>query len=68
MRRKKKITRHHLKSRFNGGGDQAWNILKLKAERHSIWHRLFGHKEIPEIIKLLERVQRMKDRLRKGGW
>ena len=67
-RRTRKLSRHHLKNRVHGGGDHAWNILKLKEERHREWHVLFGNKDLPEIIKLLQRVHKMKEALKKGGF
>ena len=62
------ITNHHIKNRSRGGGDEAFNILRMKRGKHEVWHKIFGNKDIPEIIKLLERIQRMKERLEKGGY
>ena len=65
-RRTRKFSRHHLKSKSNGGGNHPWNILRLKSERHKEWHILFGNKDLPEIIKLLQRVHKMKEGLKRG--
>ena len=55
------LTRHHIVPQSRKGTDDPWNILHLYHTRHEIWHRLFGNRNIPEIIALLKRVQSIKE-------
>lgn len=66
MKRKRKMrrtTRHHLtpKSR-NHSNSRPYNLLSLWWEKHQAWHVLFGNRTLEEIIEVLLRVKRFKDR------
>ena len=54
--------KHHLTPRSRGGSDQDWNLLLIKIERHNELHRIFGNMTLEEIIQLLTRLARMKQR------
>lgn len=56
----KRLTRHHCRNKCHGGSDDSWNILMLSSEHHAIWHKLFHNLDIPGVIELLKRVQRLK--------
>jgi len=56
----RKLTRHHLKNKVHGGSDASWNILMLNPEHHRLWHMLFHNLDIPGVIRLLQRIQRIK--------
>ena len=52
---------HHLVPRCRGGSDEPSNLLLIKADRHDLWHRIFGVRTLDEVIKLLLRLKRMKE-------
>lgn len=54
--------KHHLTPRRRGGDNEPENILLLGAFRHMAWHILFGQKTLEEVIRLLQRVHRAKNR------
>lgn len=56
--------KHHLTPRSRGGMDTDWNLLLIKIERHNEWHKIFGNLTLDEIIALLERLRRFKNRQR----
>jgi hypothetical protein len=56
-------SRHHLRPRSRGGTDRPSNILMIGIERHQYWHQVFGNRTLDEIIALLTRVKRIKDKL-----
>ena len=58
--------RHHLVARARGGRGQEWNLLLIQEERHELWHRIFGLRDLDEIIQLLIRLKRIKD-FKKGA-
>jgi hypothetical protein len=67
--KKERITRHHIipKSRVKDGtarDDQSWirypRILRLFREQHSAWHFLFSNATLSEIIKILQKIERLK--------
>lgn len=53
---------HHLIPRSRGGKSVRNNLLRMDALRHYCWHVLFQNLTIPEIIKILYKVKRMKER------
>ena len=56
----KKLQRHHLLNRVNGGTYALNNILMLAPERHAQWHKLFKNDDPQYIIDVLTRMCRMK--------
>lgn len=54
--------RHHNWAKSLGGPDADWNLILLKVERHNLLHKIFGVRTLKEIIAVLERLDRMKDR------
>jgi hypothetical protein len=61
-RYRRRRNRHHLRPKARGGTKEPSNLLLLKVERHTEWHKIFGLSDLQEIIALLQRVQRMKER------
>ena len=59
-KRKRRITRHHLKNRINGGDSSPENMLKLTQDRHNLLHVLFGNLDLYDIVILLVRIGRLK--------
>jgi hypothetical protein len=54
MRRKqRKLTRHHLKPRSRGGGNESSNIIMLNWDRHQSLHKTFGNRTLEEIFEVL---------------
>lgn len=78
----RRFNKHHLTPRSRGGKKSSSNLLRLDVNRHRAWHLIFGNKTIYEIIRLLERVVKIKqtknkevmddvvvlDDLRDDGW
>jgi UPF0716 family protein affecting phage T7 exclusion len=58
--------RHHMRNKCRGGDASPSNILIMDERRHAAWHLLFKNMDFKQVIKLLERVIRMKEAL-KGG-
>jgi len=54
------INKHHLKPKSRGGQNLDSNLLKMDISRHNAWHLLFENLTLDEIIKLLERVRKIK--------
>lgn len=61
-RNKRFLTKHHIKNKTHGGNGDLWNIIRLRHDRHAIWHTLFHSLDLEGAIKLLQRVKRIKDR------
>ena len=40
--RKTRLSYHHLTCKFRGGTDEPWNVVKLWADKHEAWHKIFG--------------------------
>ena len=47
------ITRHHIKPKSVGGGDEEENIAKVQNKHHQLYHQLFITREPCEIITWL---------------
>ena len=71
MRKKSRPTKHHLcpKERLKQGtihidySDNYYRrILMLWRDSHNAWHQLFHNLTLEEIIKVLQRIQRIKKR------
>ena len=56
------MTKHHLTNKCRGGHATPDNLLQLWNDKHEIWHILFQNDSPEEIIKVLERMIRMKGR------
>ena len=54
--------KHHLTPKKRGGDNEPENILLIGAFKHQAWHILFGQKTLEEVIRLLQRVHRAKNR------
>jgi len=54
------MSHHHLIPKSRGGKADRKNLLLIRRDKHDLWHILFGNRTIPEIIALLERVERIK--------
>lgn len=59
-KRRKRMTKHHLQNRKNGGISTPENLLKLSQERHNLLHVLFGNLDLYDIVILLIRIGRIK--------
>lgn len=57
--------KHHLIPRSRMGSNDPWNLLLIRIERHNALHQIFGNRTLAEIIRILQRVQRHKERQRK---
>lgn len=53
---------HHNIARARGGSNENWNLILLKIEKHDLLHRVFGLRTLKEIIAILERLDRMKEK------
>ena len=56
--------RHHNIAKSLGGSNEQWNLILMKIERHDLLHKIFGLRDINQIITVLQRLQRMKERQR----
>jgi hypothetical protein len=56
--------RHHLVPRSRGGSDEERNQLVMDVHKHELWHQLWGNRTIDEVLTLLTRMLRAKERLR----
>jgi hypothetical protein len=56
-----RITKHHIKNKCMGGGNELSNLLALNKQRHEAWHLLFHNLNLDEIISLLQRLKKVKD-------
>lgn len=54
--------RHHLTAKARHGSNKPSNILWIDIEKHRAWHKIFGLKTLEEVIALLQRLARAKDR------
>lgn len=61
-----KRNRHHLRPKSRGGLSIESNLLLMDISRHNAWHKLFGNLTLGEVIELLQRVKRAKERQRKS--
>lgn len=52
--------KHHLQNKCRNGRSSPGNLLLIDIERHRAWHKLFGNRDISEVIELLLRVRRFK--------
>lgn len=59
-KRKVRKSRHHLRNKVNGGRDCDANMLILSVEKHREWHILFKNSDPEYIIRVLQRMIRMK--------
>jgi len=57
----RKMNRHHLVNKCNGGTMSINNILWIYINRHHVWHELFKNLDLEQVIELLIRVKRAKD-------
>lgn len=55
--------RHHLRPKSRGGQGLDSNLLLIRFERHTEWHKIFGNLTLDEIIALLIRVRDAKKHL-----
>lgn len=58
---------HHNQAVCRNGPDADWNLILLKVERHNLLHKIFGVRTIKEIIAVLERLDRMKERQKRAA-
>lgn len=61
-RRRRWRNKHHIRPRSRGGNNSVSNLLLLDGNFHIQWHKLFGNRTIEEVIKLLKRIQRAKNK------
>jgi len=62
--KRKHMTKHHLVNKCEKGTDTPDNILRLYAEKHEVWHLLFGNRNLSGAIALLKRVQSIKQSIK----
>jgi hypothetical protein len=58
---------HHLQAFCRGGQETTDNLLLIDKEKHENWHKVFGNRTLDEIISLLTRLRRMKERLKEAA-
>jgi len=67
--KKERVTRHHLvpqerTKNHTESQDQSWHryprFLMLWKAHHVAWHLLFGNATLKEIIKILQRIEKLK--------
>ena len=59
-KRKRKMSKHHLKPKSRGGQKIKSNLILIDIERHCAWHKLWGNRTLNEVILLLQRLQQLK--------
>lgn len=52
---KSKYDRHHRRPQSLQGDDSSENISIVKIDLHRHWHGLFSNKDVPEIVRLLNK-------------
>ena len=52
---------HHIQNRSRHGNSKKYNLLYLDGNKHMALHRIFGNKNLKQIIALLVRVKRAKE-------
>lgn len=60
--KKRKLVKHHIINRINGGTKAKCNLLLIEEKKEKAFHLLFGHKTLEEAGNLLLRLARMKNR------
>ena len=60
IRWSRRQNKHHLLNKCRGGDFSPENILWLKVWKHNEWHRVFKNSDPEYIIKVLQRMMRMK--------
>lgn len=61
-KRSRKLIKHHITNRVNGGKSEQSNLLKFDSERERAWHFLFKNMSFEEVAELLLRTCRAKGR------
>jgi hypothetical protein len=61
-KRSGKFNRHHITPKSRGGKNKKSNILRMDKNRHQAWHLLFNNLKLEEVIELLKRLERLKNR------
>jgi len=61
-KRKRKLSKHHIRNRCHGGSKSPDNILMIYRDKHDVWHKLFGNLTLRQAAYLLLRLARMKER------
>jgi hypothetical protein len=51
-----KLTTHHRKARYNGGGDQPSNLIQVPENKHQAFHLLFNEGEPHHIRNVLNKI------------
>lgn len=62
--KKRKLVKHHIINRINGGKSTKRNLLLIEEKKERAFHILFNHKTLEEAGNLLIRLARMKNRQR----
>lgn len=65
-RRRFNQNRHHNVAKSRGGSWKRKNIIWLDVDFHNELHRLFGNKSLKEIIAVLERLDKAKEKQQDG--
>jgi len=52
--------KHHLMPKSRGGVAKPFNLLLIDIEKHRCWHKMFGLRNLNEVIELLLRIRRFK--------
>lgn len=61
QKRRRRRNKHHLIPKSRGGADIPSNIILIDIDKHRCWHTLFGNLTLGEVIRLLERLKRIKE-------
>jgi hypothetical protein len=46
---------HHRRPKSLGGSNKPSNLSLVEAQKHRAWHTLFDNKDVPEVIRLINK-------------
>lgn len=58
--KKKKLVRHHIKNRCNGGKSIPENLLLIDERKEKMIHEVFGNRDFYDIVLFILRLSKMK--------
>ena len=53
---------HHLTPKSRHGKSTPRNLLRIDIQKHRCWHKIFSNMDLDEVIQLLQRIKRAKNR------
>ena len=57
-----RTSEHHLRPRSRGGESVMSNLFHMDVRKHEAWHLIFSNLTLEEIIALLQRVKKIKEK------